>query len=144
MDPSALIPTPDTLPVSWGWFKLLLILTLFLHIILMNVMLGTGVIALVDHFRGKSDLDPLNREISRKLPLAIAFTVNFGIAPLLFVQVLYGHFLYASSVLMANFWLFIIGLLITGYYMAYIYLKYVRDMYMYMYTHTMYIHTLYI
>lgn len=121
MDPSALIPTPDTLPVSWGWFKFLLIITLFLHIILMNVMLGSGIIALVNHFRGNSDSDPLTREISKKLPFAIAFTVNFGIAPFLFAQVLYGHFLYTSSVLMANFWLFVIGLLIAGYYMAYIY-----------------------
>ena len=121
MDPSVLIPTPDTLPVSWGWFQFLLIITLFLHIILMNVMLGTGVIALVNHFRGNPDSDPLTREISKKLPFAIAFTVNFGIAPLLFLQVLYGHFFYTSSVLMANFWMFVIGLLISGYYMAYIY-----------------------
>lgn len=121
MDPSALIPTPDTLPVSWGWFQLLLTITLFLHMILMNVMLGTGIIALVNHFRSGTDFDPLNRVISRKLPFSIAFTVNFGVAPLLFVQVLYGQFLYTSSVLMANFWLSVIGLLITGYYMAYVY-----------------------
>lgn len=121
MDPSALIPTPDTLPVSWGWFELLLLITLFLHIILMNVMLGTAIIAFVNHFRGDSKSDPLTREISKKLPFAIAFTVNFGIAPLLFVQVLYGHLFYASSVLMANLWLFVIFFLISGYYMAYIY-----------------------
>ncbi|MCL7487169.1 MAG: hypothetical protein M8357_03200 [Desulfobulbaceae bacterium] len=121
MDPSALIPTPDTLPVSWGWFELLLIITLFLHIILMNVMLGTGIIALVNHFRGGPDSEPLTREIAGKLPFAIAFTVNFGVAPLLFVQVLYGHFFYTSSVLMANFWLFVIAFLVSGYYMAYIY-----------------------
>jgi hypothetical protein len=121
MDPSALIPTPDILPVAWGWFQLLLIITLFLHIILMNVMLGTGIIAFVNNFRGDSDSDSLTRTISQKLPFTIAFTVNFGIAPLLFVQVLYGHFFYTSSVLMANFWLFVIGFLIFGYYMAYIY-----------------------
>ncbi|GAB4333951.1 MAG: hypothetical protein Kow0089_02920 [Desulfobulbaceae bacterium] len=120
MDPSTLIPVPDTLPVPWGWFKLLLLLTLFMHIILMNVMLGTAFIALVNHCRGSAP-NPLTRDISRKLPMAIAFTVNFGVAPLLFVQVLYGHFLYTSSVLMANYWLLVIGLLITGYYMAYIY-----------------------
>ena len=121
MDPSALIPTPDTLPVSWGWFQFLLIITLFLHLILMNVMLGSGIIALVNHFRDGDDSLPLTREISKKLPFAIAFTVNFGIAPLLFVQVLYGNFLYTSSVLMANLWLFVIAFLISGYYMAYIY-----------------------
>jgi hypothetical protein len=99
----------------------LLIITLFLHIILMNVMLGTGIIALVNHFRRGSDSEPLTREIAGKLPFAIAFTVNFGITPLLFVQVLHGHFFYTSSVLMANFWLFVIAFLISGYYMAYIY-----------------------
>ena len=48
MNPAALIPTPDVLPVPWGWFQVLLLLTLFLHILLMNVMLGTAVIALVN------------------------------------------------------------------------------------------------
>ena len=121
MDPSALIPTPDTLQVPWGWFQLLLIITLFLHLVLMNVMLGSGIIAFVNHFRAPEESNPLCHEISRKLPFAIAFTVNFGIAPLLFLQVLYGHFMYTSSVLMANFWISVIALLIAGYYMAYIY-----------------------
>jgi hypothetical protein len=87
----------------------------------MNMMVGTGIIAFVNHFRDPEDSNPLCREISRKLPFVIAFTVNFGVAPLLFLQVLYGHFMYTSSVLMANFWLFIIALIITGYYLAYIY-----------------------
>jgi len=120
MNPAALIPTPDTLQVPWGWFQVLLLLTLFLHIILMNVMLGSGLIALVNLFRAGGEPTPLARDISKKLPFAIAFTVNFGIAPLLFVQVLYGNFLYASSVLMANFWLLIVAFLIIGYYLAYI------------------------
>jgi len=121
MDPSVLVPTPDTLPVSWGWFQILLIVTLFLHIILMNVMLGTGIIAFVSLFRNNGSATHLSRDISGKLPFALAFTVNFGIAPLLFVQVLYGNFLYASSVLMATFWLSVIGLLIVSYYLAYIF-----------------------
>lgn len=120
MNPAALIPTPDTLQVPWGWFQVLLLLTLFLHILLMNVMLGSAVIALVNLFRHDSGASPVARDISRRLPFTIAFTVNFGIAPLLFVQVLYGHFLYTSSVLMANFWIMVIPLLIFGYYMAYI------------------------
>ncbi|HBI16348.1 MAG TPA: hypothetical protein DDY20_12715 [Desulfobulbaceae bacterium] len=120
MNPAALIPTPDILQVPWGWFQLLLLLTLYMHILLMNVMLGTAMIALVNLFRSDGDATPLARDISRKLPFAIAFTVNFGIAPLLFVQVLYGNFLYASSVLMANIWILVIALLIIGYYLAYI------------------------
>lgn len=121
MNPSALIPTPDTLQVPWGWFQFLLVLTLFLHILLMNVMLGTAFIALVNLLRGGGLPNPLPREISARLPFFIAFTINFGIAPLLFVQVLYGHFLYTSSILMANFWILIIFILIAGYYLAYLF-----------------------
>lgn len=121
MNPSALIPTPDTLQVPWGWFQFLLVITLFLHILLMNVMLGTAFIALVNLLRRNGESDPLSREISGKIPFAIAFTVNFGVAPLLFVQVLYGHFLYTSSVLMANFWILVIFLLIAAYYLTYIF-----------------------
>lgn len=121
MDPAALIPTPDSLQVPWGWFELLLLITLFLHLILMNVMLGTGIISFVNHFRAPEKENPLCRTIAKNLPFAIAFTVNFGVAPLLFVQVLYGNFLYTSSVLMAVFWLSVIGLLILAYYSAYLY-----------------------
>jgi hypothetical protein len=120
MNPAALMPTPDILQVPWGWFQVLLLVTLYLHILLMNVMLGSAVITLVNLFRSGGDATPLASDISRKLPFAIAFTVNFGIAPLLFVQVLYGNFLYTSSVLMANIWILVIALLIIGYYLAYI------------------------
>lgn len=121
MDPAALIPTPDAITVHWGWFQFLLLLTFFLHILLMNVMLGTVIIAFVRHFHRPDTSDLLTREISGKLPFSIALAVNFGVAPLLFVQVLYGHFIYASSVLMAALWLSIIGILIAAYYTAYIY-----------------------
>jgi hypothetical protein len=121
MDPALLIPTPDAIPVSWGWFQALLLLTLFCHILLMNVMLGTAFIALINHLGNNGRSTPCTREISQKLPFTIAFAVNFGIAPFLFVQVLYGHFLYTSSILMAVFWLSIIALLIAAYGLAYVY-----------------------
>ncbi len=121
MDPAALIPTPDAIPVHWGWFQFLLLLTFYLHILLMNVMLGTVIIAFVRHLQRPAATSPLTREISKKLPFSIALAVNFGVAPLLFVQVLYGHFIYASSVLMAALWLSIVGILIAAYYTAYIY-----------------------
>ena len=125
MDPSALIPQPDAIPVPWGWFQALLLVTFFLHMVTMNIMVGGGVIAWVNHFFKGTAPQPLSREIGKKLPFTIAFTVNFGVAPLLFVQVLYGHFLYTSSVLMAALWLSLIFLLIIAYYSAYMFtLKY--------------------
>ncbi len=121
MNPVDLIPTADAIPVHWGWFKVLLILTFTVHILLMNAMLGSGIIALAGRFTDDKGTRDLQKDVSRKLPFLIAFAVNFGVAPLLFLQTLYGHFFYASSQLMAVPWLSVIGLLIIGYYSAYLY-----------------------
>ncbi len=121
MNPAALIPTPDAIPVAWGWFYVLLTLTFVLHILVMNAMLGGGIIALISAFRGGEQNTLLGKEIGYKWPYTIAFAVNLGVAPLLFVQVLYGQFIYSSTVLMAIWWFSIFGLLILAYYGAYIY-----------------------
>jgi len=114
MDPTGLIPSPDTIPVHWGWFKFLLLFTFLLHLILMNLMLGGGLLAFFRRLRG-GETPPE----AQSLPVLIALTVNLGIPPLLFVQVLYGQFLYSSSVLMAVAWISVIPLLILAYYAAY-------------------------
>lgn len=121
MDFAALIPTPDTIPVAWGWFYALLLVTFLLHLLVMNAMLGGGIIALISLFRGGKQNLLLGKEVGYKLPYTIAFAVNMGVAPLLFVQVLFGQFIYSSSVLMAAWWFSIFGLLILAYYAAYIY-----------------------
>jgi hypothetical protein len=115
MDVAALIPTADTLPVPWGWFQFLLLLTFLLHLLFMNAMLGSAIIGLVSELRKPSEPPPLARDLAGSLPFLIAFAVNFGVAPLLFLQVLYGHFMYTSSVLMAVYWLSVVGALILVY-----------------------------
>ena len=129
MDPSlpvnalviASIPVPDSIPVHFGWLNFFFILTFVLHLLFMNAMLGCGIIALVRSLRGGQQDLFIAKEISLKLPYTIAFTVNMGVAPLLFIQVLYGSFIYTSSVLMAWYWLSIIGIIIIAYYSAYIF-----------------------
>ncbi len=126
MSPASLIPTPDSIPVHWSLFHILLLVTFLLHILFMNIMVGTAFIAAFNHFTKNGKASPPAKEISEKLPFAIAFAVNFGVAPLLFIQVLYGHFIYASSILIAVYWLSIIAILIGAYYLAYVY-KYTYD-----------------
>ncbi|MGV1101076.1 hypothetical protein ACUUL3_16900 [Thiovibrio sp. JS02] len=121
MDPATLIPSPDAIPVPWGYFEFLLILTFFAHILFMNVMLGASFIALVREIRTPASAPPPCQDLANKLTHTIAFAVNFGVAPLLFLQVLYGHFIYTSSILMGAYWLSVIGLLILAYYSAYLY-----------------------
>lgn len=45
MDIAALIPTPDASLGHWLWLQLLLTATTFLHLVAMNLMLGSGLIA---------------------------------------------------------------------------------------------------
>lgn len=113
-----LIPSPDSLPAPWGFFYFLLVLTFLLHLILANLVLGGAVISLVNGLRSKTQ--PWVKDVVHKIPLFTALTVNLGVAPLLFLQVLYGQYIYVSSVLMAVYWLSIFALIIIAYYAAYV------------------------
>jgi hypothetical protein len=125
MDANLLIPTPDVLPAP-AWLMILLEQLLFLlHIIVINALLGGGLIVLYNRlFRSRTvGISALDRPIAAKLPTLFAIGINLGVAPLLFLQVTFGHLFYASSVLMAVYWILIIPLLILAYYGAYIHQK---------------------
>lgn len=121
MNPATLIPTPDTLTANWGWFQFLLMLTFPLHLFAMNAMLGATLTALASHLMPGRAHRELSHELAKALPFLVAFTVNLGVAPLLFVNVIYGHLLYSSTVLMGLYWLAVIPVIIIAYYLAYIY-----------------------
>jgi len=91
MTANDLIPAADAIPVDWRWLYLFLVLTFVLHILFMNAMLGSAIMAFVGDLRRKNTGS--SKDISAKLPYAIAFTVNLGVAPLLFLQALYGQFI---------------------------------------------------
>jgi hypothetical protein len=120
MNPLNVIPTidPNPLPAPYWVFKVLLVVTFFLHIVAMNFLLGGGVLALVSKWGSrKPDLGHrMFHDLARKLPVLVPATVTLGIAPLLFLQVLYGQFFYASSIVMAWPWfLVLVGLTIAYY-----------------------------
>lgn len=118
---TAYIPLPDTIPAAWGWFQFLLLLTFPLHLLAMNAMVGGLGIGITQQIFGGDVRKRLSHRIAIALPLVIAVVVNLGVAPLLFLQVLYGQFIYTSSILMGSFWIMIVPVLITGYYAAYLY-----------------------
>lgn len=117
---SNLIPAADPIPLPAPYWvlKLLLIVTFMLHILAMNLMLGGAVVALISKWRARSAEDG-NRiffDVAKKLPVLLPATITLGIAPLLFVQVLYGQFFYTSSILMAWPWFLVLVLLTVAYY----------------------------
>ena len=131
MDPSKLIPYPDILPAPWWLFFVLLVATFTLHLLMANVMLGGGIMVLISEWlkrkERRDEAEGMHKEIAPRLPMTIALTVNLGVPPLLFLQILYGNFIYVSTMLMAVYWLSIFVLIILAYYGAYLYnLKYDR------------------
>ncbi len=127
------IPKPDAIavPGEVGLILFLLYLTFFLHIVLMNGMLGGIFLTFVSECRARWSKDETNRmrhehlaeKLGHVVPFLISLTVTFGIAPLLFVQGLYGQFFYTSSVLIAWVWLSVVLLIIVGYYSVYLYTR---------------------
>lgn len=118
---TALIPTPDTFPAAWEFFRFLLMLVFPLHLILMNAMVGTTAIAVYALLRKDLALNELAYELAKVIPFLIAFTVNLGVAALLFLQVSYGQFFYTGSIMMGVYWLAVVPLLLIAYYAAYLF-----------------------
>jgi len=119
--PISIIPDPDTLPVSSFWFRLLLYLTYYLHLIGVGIMLGLSFSVLLGYFKEKSipKWKTVAKRLGGLLPFSIAFAINLGVAPLLFLQVIYGNFFYPATIFTGIFWIILIPLLIIGYYAAY-------------------------
>lgn len=120
------IPIADPLPLpappllSWA----LLQLTFLLHLLAMNVVWGGSLLALHGRLSRRAE-DARHRAallafFAKALPVAIAAAVTLGVAPLLFVQVLYGRLFFTSAILMAAFWLSVVPLVIVAYYGAYL------------------------
>jgi hypothetical protein len=116
------IPHVDPLPVPGPvWlFTALLLVVFTLHLAAMNSALGGGIWALWNYLRGRHSDHPYSRQLANELaamlPTFLAFTVTLGVAALLFVQVLFGNFLYASSILIGVLWLAVIPLVMVAYY----------------------------
>ncbi|HEU4522370.1 MAG TPA: hypothetical protein VFT12_10225, partial [Thermoanaerobaculia bacterium] len=116
------IPLADPLPLPappWLMWSLLM-LTFAVHVVAMNFVLGGSIIALTARLRRSDDDARLAKWIGAVLPTIVAATITFGVAPLLFMQVLYGRLFFSSAVLMAWWWLAVVPLLIIGYYGTYL------------------------
>ncbi len=122
MDVNALVPTPDTIPAPAWVFIVLEQLLFLLHIIVINAVMGGILLLLFRRLSGTEEQAALSlhQPVASRLPVMIALGINFGVPPLLFLQVVFGHLFYTSSVLMATYWILIIPLLVIAYYGVYL------------------------
>lgn len=123
----SLIPAVDAAPIPGPeWlFHVLLVFTFFLHALFMNMTLGGTILAAAGQWASRGREDDYRAVLARRLmginSYGISFAITTGIAPLLFVQVLYQQYFYAATILIAWVWLLFLVMLMVGYYTAYLY-----------------------
>jgi hypothetical protein len=118
---------PIPLPAPIWLFKALHVLTLALHFISVELLLGGLLVATWLNFYGDRRRHAaaatlrLNAAagLARRLPIVMTYVINLGVPPLLFAQVLYGRALYTSSVLIGFYWIAVVFLLMACYWVIY-------------------------
>jgi hypothetical protein len=111
---------PIPLPAPVWLLKLLHIVTLALHFVAVEMLLGGLLLAvLLSLFHRSPASMTTARALARRLTMVMTFVINLGVPPLLFAQVLYGRALYTSSILIGLYWISIIGLLMLTYWLLY-------------------------
>ncbi|MDY6821969.1 MAG: hypothetical protein SVN78_10155 [Deferribacterota bacterium] len=120
------IPTYiETISAPEFIFVSLYIITLLFHIIFVNLTIGCTASILVSKYIYKvyndNDYNIISNKLANLNTINISLTITTGVAPLLFIQVLYDKLFYTSSILIAYYWLFILIAIIIAYYLFYIY-----------------------
>lgn len=127
-----MMPAPDPLGLPWDplLMKVLMLATFLVHILLVAAMLGGTALTFFGELVGLAPSADRWRRLAWQygyiLPFILSFAVTFGIPPLLFMQVLYGQYLYTSSVLIAWPWILVIPSLSLAYGGLYVYQR-LRD-----------------
>ncbi len=118
------VPDPIPLPAPVWLFKILNVVTLGLHFVALEILIGgLLIVAILNYFGTRQGAAlALNQSASlmaRRLPIVMTYVINLGVPPLLFTQVLYGQALYTSSVLIGLWWISVIAILTFAYWLLY-------------------------
>lgn len=95
-------------------FQGLGILTFALHIFFVNLVFGGAALAAWGHFRADERWQVLSRMLAKATTINISIAIVLGVAPLLFVQVIYDPFWYTSNLLSAWWAIIFLAVLILG------------------------------
>lgn len=123
MDPVQLLSPSNPLgnPAPFWFLEVFKVLGFTLHLVPMNLWYAGMILITTIGIFGKGMNKTAANHLANAMPIIVALGINFGIIPLLFTQVAYHKFYYASSILMAWPWISVIALLIFAYYGVYIY-----------------------
>jgi hypothetical protein len=123
IEPAQLIGPSSALgaPAPYWFLVFFKVLGFTLHTAPMHLWFAGTIVALLLGRSGAGHAQLLSARLLRRMPIVIAYGVNFGIVPLLFTQVAYYKVFYPATILMAWPWFSIFALLTVAYYGTYLY-----------------------
>lgn len=116
---------PTDLPPATTFYLWCYLVTLVIHVAFMNyVLAGTAYLAATSLLeRNATDTTKSNlvaTVLRDWIPFALGLAITAGVAPLLFVQVLYKQHYYTANLLLFHRWMAILPVLIVAFYLLYL------------------------
>ncbi len=111
---------PFGFPGPTALYLTLYVVTLVSHVIFMNyVVAGTGYLA-ASSLGSSPNKGPAARLLGDWLTVGLSVAITAGVAPLLFIQILYKEAFYSANLLLFHRWMLILPVLIVGFYLLYL------------------------
>ncbi|GMV95890.1 MAG: hypothetical protein AMXMBFR83_02590 [Phycisphaerae bacterium] len=118
---------PLHLPAPTFWYVVLYIVTLLLHVAFMAYVLAGAILLGAAGLRGMlgptsrpSAWTPVTTVLKDWMPFVLSAAITAGVAPLLFVQILYQQEFYTANLLSFHRWMAILPVLIVAFYLLYL------------------------
>ena len=116
---------PFGFPAPTAFYLVMYVLTFALHQAFMHyVLAGSVYVAWATIFPGKGDVPrarmPLASVLRDWMPFMLSAAITAGVAPLLFVQIVYPVHFYTANLLLGWRWMVVIPVLIVGFYLLYV------------------------
>jgi hypothetical protein len=116
-------------PLGYPWpttfYLTLYLVTLLLHVVPMNYVLAgstywavTACFAKPEH--AAAGKNPLSQLLRDWMPFSLGIAITAGVAPLLFLQLLYKQSFYTANLLLFHRWMSILPVLILAFYLLYL------------------------
>ena len=118
---TTLIPSFDMLglPMPAWLAQSLNVLTLAMHWLFLSMTAGGAAGYLLLSSNKSAAVSEVRKAMAAFLPFTLTTAMTMGVAPLLFVQVLYGNYFYTSTILMGYVWMGLLVLMIANFYLLY-------------------------
>lgn len=113
-------------PLPTAFYLVLYLATLVLHVVPMNyVLAGSTTLAAAAAWEAVTRrriawLEPAAAVLRDWMPLALSVAITMGVAPLLFIQILYKQPFYTANLLLFHRWMAILPVLIAAFYLLYV------------------------